>query len=140
MTRDNKHFHALTVYAFDLIRREAAEQERRDIVTGKKHYQVKKTAVAKLHRLAAEAVHDWETLMEGEKAVVAFFTVAEPYWIERYLQSLTQRRLDAGGFCVLSVLQFLEAVPEMDARVEEQVEVFRNQWEAFMQVVNPAGC
>lgn len=135
MTRNNKNFHALTVYAFDLIRREAAEQERFDFINKKKHYQVKKSAVVKLHKLAAEAVNDWETLMEGERAVVGFFAVAGPYWVERYLRSLPQRRLDAGGFCVLTVLQFLEAVPEMDARVEAQVEYYKEALEA-----STAGC
>lgn len=129
MTRDNKNFHALTVYAFDLIRREAAEQERFDFINKKKHYQVKKTAVAKLHRLAAEAVHDWETLVEGERDVVAFFAVSSPYTVENYLQSLPQRRLDAGGFCTLTVLQFLEAFPWAEAQVEE-----------FKATVKPAGC
>lgn len=135
MARSNKDFNALAVYAFDLIRREAAEQERRDIATGKKHYQVKKTAVVKLHKLAAEAVNDWETLVEGERAVIGFFAVAEPYWIERYLRSLPQRRLDAGGFCTLTILQFLEAVPEMEARAEAQLERFKEAVEA-----STAGC
>lgn len=121
MTRNKKNFHALTVYVFELIRREAAANERRDVDGIMKHYSLKESSVAKLRWLALAAVDDWGRLMEGEKAVVGFFAAVDIDEVKSYFRTLPTRYRDAGGFCTLSVLQFLEAFPP----AEKQVEAFK---------------
>lgn len=121
MARNNKNFHALTVYVYEIIRREVTARESRDIDGIRKHYALKESTISKIRRLALTAVDDWRGLMEGERDAVAFFASVDIDEVKRYFRTLPDRHCEAGGFCLLSVLQYLEAFPP----AESQVEAFR---------------
>lgn len=94
-------YEAFARFFFELIRREAAARETRDIMGNRRSYNVKTNTFEKLHRLASEVIADTENaadVSEIQREAVAFVFNLNPVTFGNFLSNLNGRYMVATRF------------------------------------------